>query len=152
MTQQEHSLTTLVNRSAGIDETSKAEDVLALLDTLEAFKTRLKEIDAAFKEQMIDWINANGDLVIGTKRYYVGSTKRTKPADNEALAIAAVTACEGDFAAFAEVLSANAFKPGACKHLLGDEWGQHFTVETVDDIKTGKPKKSVQMIDTKFLK
>jgi|13_taG_2_1085334.scaffolds.fasta_scaffold90657_2 hypothetical protein len=135
-----------------INDESDAANVCEALDLIDVYKRAIREADRLLKEQLIDWINANGELTIGEKRYYVGNTKKTKPVNLERLCEAAITHAEGDFGAFAEALSANAFKPGACKALLGDEWGQHFIVEVVDDVKTGKPKKDIKVIDERFTK
>lgn len=143
-------LQTLNSMVLDISDESDAEQVCEAIDRIDQAKRTMKEIDAALKESLIDWINRNGDITIGTKRYYVGTSKKTKPIDIERLCEAAITAAQGDFAAFAEALSANAFKPGACKQLLGGQWDDHFTVEVDQDVKTGKPKKSMQMIDEKF--
>lgn len=143
-------LATLDREVLEISDHSDAQDVCELIDKIDFAKRSMRELDALLKEKLIDWINANGELTIGTKRYYVGSTKKTKPVDLEKLTEAAITACQGDFSAFVEALSANAYKPGACKKILGDEWGKHFVVETIDDVKTGKPKKDVKVIDERF--
>lgn len=135
-----------------INDETDAEYVCEVIDRIDQAKRMMKELDATLKESLIDWINRNGEINIGTKRYYVGTSKKTKARDMTRLCEAAITEAGGDFDAFAEVLSANAFKPGACKALLGDKWGQHFAVEIDQDVKTGKAKKSVQVIDEKFIK
>jgi len=142
----------LNSMAIAINDESSAAQVCEAIDRIDAVKRRIKEIEVTFKDALIEWINLNGDIEIGTKRYYVGTTKKVKPRDMIRLCEAAITAAEGDFETFADSLSANAFKPGACKKLLGDQWGQHFE-ETIDeDIKTGKPKKTVQVIDERFVK
>lgn len=133
-----------------IHDESDADQVCIAIDAIDNAKRRIREIDAALKKSLIDWINRNGDITIGSKRYYVGNKKTTKPRDLERLCEAAITAAEGDFATFADSLSANAFKPGACKKLLGDAWDRHFEETIADDVKTGKPKKVINMIDERF--
>lgn len=135
-----------------INDESDAAKVCEAIDLIDHYKRAIREADKLLKEQLIDWIGRNGELTIGDKRYYVGYTKKTKPVNMERLCEAAITHAAGDFGTFAEALSANAFKPGACKALLGDEWDQHFYTETLDDVKTGKPKKDVKVIDERFTK
>lgn len=151
MTEQTE-LQALSGEVVAIHDEVEAGQVAAIIDKMDAYKRRIKEIDATLKEALIDWINANGELTLGTKRYYVGSTKKTKPVDRIKLTIALIEAVQGDFDSFDEMLSANAFKPGACKKLLGDEWGNHFEETIVEDVKTGKPKKDVKVIDERFVK
>ncbi len=129
-----------------------ADDVAELMQRIDFAKQHLRELEQQFKAALIEWINTNGDLTIGDKRYYVTTAKRTKPKDLAALTEAVMQATGGDFDKFVKTLGANAYKLGACKTVLGDEWDIHFTVEPVDDLKTGKPKKEVKCIDERFVR
>ena len=129
-----------------------AGQVCQAIDKIDAYKRAIKEIDATFKQALIEWINRNGEVTLGTKRYYVGTTTKTTARDLERLTEAAITACQGDFGRFCEALSSNAYKPGKCREILGDDWGIHFYEEVVKDVKSGKPKKDVKMIDERFVK
>lgn len=77
----------------------------------------------------------------GEKRLYIGTDKKTRnPNPTDTLA-RLLTATGGDLNAVAECLSSGAWKPGACREVLGDEWGSCFTVEEVASIETGAPKR-----------
>ena len=149
---EQGTLTKLRESILAIHNEAEADQVCKAIDKIDAYKRAIKDIDATFKEALIDWINRNGEVTLGTKRYYVGTTKKTKPRDLQRLTEAAITACQGDFAAFCEALSSNAYKPGKCREILGDDWGDHFYEEVVQDVKTGKPKKDVKVIDERFVR
>jgi len=36
--------------------------------------------------------------------------------------------------------------------ILGDQWADHFAVEEVPDVLTGKPKKEVKRVDPRYAK
>lgn len=135
-----------------------ANDLLRRLDAMtptEAgqFYANVQAVKANFRAwcghvdgALIDYINDHRtDIPIvtakGEKRLYVGIDKKTRnPNPTDTLA-RLLTATGGDLNAVAECLSSGAWKPGACREVLGDAWGDCFTVEEVASIETGAPKR-----------
>lgn len=101
---------------------------------------------------VMDWLEANGDLEIGDVRYYVGTKRRTKVRDAALALEALLELTAGDLVAIGEAMVSEPFKQGHFRGLAGDEtWEEHFRVEVDRDLKTGKPKKSLQRGDKRFL-
>lgn len=112
---------------------------------------QFNEMVAAAKEERLAALERIGEVSTPDgRRFYVGSVKRTKARDLAKLTEAVLDACGGDLEPFIESLSANAFKPGHCRSILGDRWHEHFTVEEIEDVKTGKAKKAVQLADDRY--
>ncbi len=77
-----------------------------------------------------------------------GSPQTSALATVEAL----LTATNGDFQAFCEVLSSNALKHGAARKVLPEEvYSQFFVTEVAEDLKEGGTKKKLQKFDERFL-
>lgn len=137
-----------------------AGDMLARLDAMSpeeagefysrvaALKAEFREWCQALDESMVEYVQSNGDVPIqtadGTKRLYVGVEKRTKCPDPKATLQAMFEASGGDFDAVARCLASGAWKHGACRPVLGERWGECFTVEEVVDLKTGAPKRALK--------
>jgi len=94
---------------------------------------------------MVEWIQENGDIMCGTKRYYVGKNKSTKCDDIKPTVEALHKASGGDWDMFVGCLSSNALKVGACRKILGGEvFAKHFTTTTKDTLE-------LQAVDDKYL-
>lgn len=138
---------------AGLSPDAPVEQVLDVRGRIEAATQRLREVKGMIDDAMMQWIEANGDITYGDIRYYVGVSRDKKCRDNAKAADAILTATGGDFEAFAQTLSSNAFKPGACGHVLSPEaFDECFEVIEQKDIKTGKPKKTIQRVDQRFVR
>jgi hypothetical protein len=131
-----------------------ADNVLEIYDRIKFYKSELARIHGVCEQQMIEWIKANGDLELNdTSRFYVGDEKRVKCVNVPAAVEALITACNGDFTAFCEILSSNALKHGAAKKVLPAEvFEQFFATEVVEDLKTGAAKKKLLKADERFIK
>jgi hypothetical protein len=129
------------------------EQVLAVMDTIDFIKQQATEMSALIKDRMVEWINANGDIVVGTVRYYVGTKKTTKCMDVPAAVEALLAKLGGDFGGLCELFASQPLKHGACSKVFSeDEYKTFFTVDEADELKEGKPAKTLQKIDTKFLR
>lgn len=85
------------------------------------------------------------ELSDGQTRWYIGVEKKVKPRDFRAMVGVVLDAAEGDLDRLVDVLSTSSFKPGACRELLGQErFDQAFETVVEPDLKTGKPKKTLQ--------
>lgn len=131
---------------------STPEEVGQALGRVAAFKEAAYELDRMLKGIMLEWVEHNGPQVIGETRYYAGTKKTTKCKSNPATLDAILQATGGDMESTANLLASQPFKHGACKQALGDKWGEYFEVVEEPELKEGKPTKSLQSINTRFLK
>ncbi|MCR4331803.1 MAG: hypothetical protein NUV34_03740, partial [Sulfuricaulis sp.] len=135
-----------------IPEDAPADKVAEMLDWILCLGATVRDAKKQFDEQIISWIQANGDLTIGDKRYYVGPEKTTKSIDNARTLEALLTATDGDVQAIAGLLSSQPYKHGSCRGVLGDQWDKCFIVEEKLDLKTGVAKKELLVFDPTFTK
>jgi hypothetical protein len=134
------------------------DDIALALDRISAIKARVKELESDLKERMLDKIREDGPMVIGSVKYWAGVEKTTKCRSVPAAIECALEVSGGDMERLAGVLSSNAVKHGAFRALL-DEYGQAHLFEklfeTVEQIvlkDNGKPAKTLQKADQRFLK
>lgn len=131
---------------------STVEDVLEIYMAAEMHAKAMRWLKQQVEKLMIDHINANGDIEVGPVRYYVGNTKKVKAIDNSQVLNALYEKLAGDEEQVCLCMSSNPWKPGGIKKLLDDEkkFDELFTTTTVDDLKTGKPKKGLKRIDSRY--
>jgi hypothetical protein len=138
---------------ASLSPESSQDEVLDVLQRISVAKQAIKELEAMAEESAIQWIDQNGDIVVGDVRYYVGKTKTTKCVDVRATMDAALTATGGDVDAMTELLSSGAWKHGACRKVLSpDDYERLFITTEKPDLKTDEPKRSLQRVDQRFVK
>jgi len=146
-------INSLIDEVSSLSPDAPVEQVLTVRERIDAATQRLREVKGMIDDATIAWIDANGDIEVDTVRYYVSVSKTKKCKDNRAAVEAIFEAVGGDFDAFVETLSSNALKPGACGNVLSEEvFAEHFEVIEQKDLRTGKPKKSVQKVDSRFIK
>lgn len=129
------------------------------LEQLEEWRERIaflkeftKEMSARWDSLMLANCEANGDQVIGDIRYYAGIEKKTV-CEDAAKGLETILECAGgDFGKVAEMLASNPFKHGACREVLGNRWGDVFTVVEKLELKEGKPSKKLIAINGRFVK
>jgi hypothetical protein len=127
-----------------INDTMTADQVLEVREKLLFAKAKIRELEKDMNDGLIEWMRVNGDLQISEdKRLYIGKDKRIKCNNTAATLEALLTKTGGDFDAVCDCLSSNAFKHGACRTPLGDDWDTHFDVEEIDEVK-------VKEADAKF--
>lgn len=141
----------ITDRILRINTETADGDLSSIRADLDAIKAAVRQAEAMLQVQMIEWINCNGDLMIGDIRYYVGKTTKTKCRDNAKTIEALLTAAEGDVESVASYLSSQPWKHGACRTALGEAFDECFEVTEDIDVKTGKPLKSVKSVDTSFI-
>lgn len=135
------------------------DEVLELHNKIEGFARAIRHIRSKMNARMVEWIQANSDIEVGTVRYYVGGTKKYKAKDDTLVMEALYTLFEGDQASVMACMSANPWKPGQIRKLLEAatdvqlDWDFDGLFDTVEqlDLKTGKPKRGLQKADSKFL-
>jgi len=135
-----------------LDSDVSLERMAELRFKIDFLKQFAKEADAKWNAVMLDHVEQNGEQVIGEIRYYAGVEKKTKCPD-KAKGLETILECAGgDFGAVAEMLASDPFKPGACKELLGERWGEVFEVTEKAELKEGKPSKKLMAINPKFIR
>jgi hypothetical protein len=131
-------------------ELATAEQIVTALDLVDMLKEAVDALGEQAEAAAIRYINANGDIEVGTVRYYVGTTRTTKVVDAAATCAELLDRVGGDFKEFTATLVAQPFKPNAARTVLGDSYNRFFHTKTVDDLMTGKPKRSLKRSDTRF--
>jgi hypothetical protein len=127
------------------------DGLLDVRSGIKALQAKLKEFSQEVEEALIEHISAHGDIDIGDgKRLYVGTERGYKCRDNAATFVAILGATGGDEALMAEALASGAWKPGACRKLLGSTFANHFEETVAQDLKTGSAKRIVKMHDPAF--
>ena len=135
-----------------------ADDALDNIVALHAYCARLKELAkncaAAAEAKFVEMLEAQDtDIQVGDVRYYVGTKKTTKCQDKAGTIIALLEQTSGDFGDVAECLSSQPFKHGTVKGKIDEQtFDQLFTVEEQQDLKEGKPKRGLQVVNTRFIK
>lgn len=141
-------VTDLTLREAGrtvlkINENCTVDQLVELMNTVQVFVDRAKDVGRALEDQIIEWCKVNGDLEHPNgNRYYCGTVTKTKCISVATTLKRLLALSELPLEDFCSAfLSSQPIKYGAAREPLGDEWGEHFSVEVVEDLKTGKPKK-----------
>jgi len=119
-----------------------------------------REWTKQFKSKQLDLLYAigdgekPGDIQFGSKRWYVGTTKKVKAKDDARVLETLLDETGGDMSLIcSQYMSSNAWKQGAVKALIGDErHAELFETTIEEDPKTGKPKQSVKCIDEDLMK
>lgn len=149
-------LTTAICEITDAASAERVADVrMRILSAMRAVADFRKLLDDA----LYNWIEANGDLVIGDERLYIGTEKVTKC--RNVADVLHTFLRTGGVEDIAECLSSNAWKHGAVRkrlvEMLGEEQGDAafaslFEVSEKPDVKTGVATKKVIAINTRFLK
>ena len=145
--------TALQRRIEALPTRTDAEEALDLMAQVERFKALGRQLHQQLEASLIQFIEANGDIEVGEKRWYVGTDKSYKrKADIEDAVQALLEVTGGDLQAFCALLSSGALKPAACRTVLGDRFTDLFETVVEKDLKTGAPKKAVKVFDARFAK
>jgi predicted protein tyrosine phosphatase len=150
-----------------IDDSAPIEVVADALNKVNFIREMERELRKDLTARMISYIRQNGAIQIGTKKWIAGRRKETSNKDRGhtlrslALAVAgAMPDSEGflklrmaDLDLLAtEFLSANAFRPGACKDALSEQvWGECFEIKFKDELREGKPALDLIELDERFV-
>lgn len=127
---------------ASDDEFVEAANVMA------AMTAAIKEVKERWEAAAIKHLGER-TVECGSIRWYVGKTKTTKCIDQRELLRTLLEV--GGLEVLDRCLSSGAFKHGACKEPLGEDWPKHFTVEEKPSLEEGVAKKKLQRLDVAFL-
>lgn len=131
------------------------EQLTVAMDRVEAAKEFIREIETTLKGAIKEWVERHGKpVVIGPKKWCVVDKKKEKDRNVHKTAMAVLELSGGDFQQFGDLLSSNAFKPGALKKFLAsvgqpEKFEELFEVTIEKDLE-GKAIKEVKMIDERF--
>lgn len=138
-------------RIEALPATKDTAEALDLMAQVEKFQGQARELKSQLEAALIEYIDANGPIELGERRWYVGVDKQHKRrVELEAAVGVLLEATSGDLHTFCELLSAGALKPGACRTVLGDRFDELFETVTTKDLKTGAAKRVVKMVDERF--
>ncbi len=134
----------------GTDLTTK-DDVLSALTFCKRLREIASDLSAQAEKGAMGFIEANGDIVDGEKRYYVAPNKTTKCVDLRGTMAALLTAAGGDEEVVYGCMSASAWKHGAVKKNLPPEvYEKLFETKETKGLEEGKPTKRLQTFDPEF--
>lgn len=143
---------------ARVDTDTDAEAMGDLWQRVEIAKKRMRELSTRLEAAMLEHVTANGDLTVGTLRFYAGKEKTVTCTDKAETLLNLFGTIGGHFTldkeladAVANVLAAEPFKYGEARKVLGDMFPETFRVETVPDLRTGKAKKVLKQADTRYI-
>lgn len=118
------------------------EDMRQSMAFMEQLSHAVKALRERHKAACINWIDKNGDLVDGEKRYYVGVEKATRCTDPlELLSRVLEMGVPADV--LAKCLVSQPFKPATTKELIGLSSEGLFETITKPDLLTGKPQRKL---------
>lgn len=138
---------------ASLDTTVPVSQVVDVMNAVDAYVRRAKEFKVQLEQAMIEWIKANGDIEIGTVRYYVGTEKETKCVDQREALEAFLDAAGGDLDAVSTMLASGAFKHGAARALLDEErYAKLFVTTEKSKLKEGKPDRKLIRVDSQYVR
>ena len=136
---------------------AEPESILMARDFIAMLGELLVDAKRLYEQRLIDLLadEPSAGVNIGTLRFYLGKDRITKCKDQAATLAAVLEKTCGDVGQVAECMSSNAWKPGALRDVLGDLWPTCFEVIEREEVKEGKPNKAgrtLQIVDTKFLR
>ena len=144
-------LATVSEQCRSITADMSIEQVMDIRNDLMVIEDRVREAKKSLNAALMEYIEANGPFQVGEVKYYVGEKKKTVCVDVPTCIEALLTRLGGDFGEFCKLLASQPLKPGAARGVLEKEWDQHFRVEIVKDVKTGKPVREAKAVNEKFL-
>lgn len=117
---------------SGLASRDEVVDALSFVGRLSEIARELK---AKTEAAALEWIEVNGPIENGDKRWYVGRDKVTKCRDVAGTFRAILEATGGDVDEIATCFSTGAFKPSATMKMLGAKANDLFEVTTNPDLK-----------------
>jgi hypothetical protein len=130
-------------RLAACPPAEKPEALAEAWARLRAIEEARREIKQLVDEAALEHIREHGEFEIGDLRYFEGVDRDTRDADPRMTFEGLMLATGGDLDALKECLASGAFKPGACRKVLGDDFERYFTTTVKQDVKTGRARKVI---------
>ena len=144
----------LLNVIDSLDPDTDVERTLEVDSFVKTLKDRMKFIGEEMDRKKLEMVERHkGDLQVGDMRYYVGATKKHVNLNKEDTYYRVMDLFGGDIMQVLDVMTSQPWKYGAIKTMLGEDVANElFETTTVKDVKTGKPKRTVKVVDTNFVK
>jgi hypothetical protein len=129
------------------------EHLAHVVGRLKALKARVRELDRAFNEKLLERIDDHGPVEVGEVRYYAGFERETLSRDTASTLTALFDAAGGELLVVADALCSQPFKPSVCKNLLDpDVYAHLFQTVEKKKAKEGKPVRKVLAANLQFSK
>jgi hypothetical protein len=133
---------------------TSVEVIAEVMDRVDAFGRRARQVKDALESAMIEHITATGnDVTIGDRRYYVGVDRSTKCVSNEECTDSVFSAVGWDVKQFAACLAANAFKASSVRSVLPEgEYLRLFETTEKPELREGKPSRKLKSLDVRYVR
>lgn len=148
-------LSLLRGRIEAIDADTPADDLAAVVCTVDFWDEQMKLLKAALSERKLEWLKNDGkprELVIGETRHVLVNKKKVVCPDKLGTLTALFDAAGGDMEKVADCIASAGLKHGACRTVLGDAYANHFDEIVEIDEETKKPRKQVLALNEKFIR
>lgn len=140
------SVSALAKRIALTSIQTSLDDIMSTRERLIFMASAIKALKEKMDAALIEWLEANGEIRIGSRKIFVGHKKDTKCKSLRPALEALMNECGGDWELFCSCMASDAIKHGAAKSVMGEKWSEHFEVRHKPEIK------EVVDVDEKFLK
>jgi hypothetical protein len=139
----------------GIERLATGEATQDQFLMAQEFVAKLGEVYRELKERLeaasILYVEANGPVSDGVRRYYVAPNKTVKCTNVRGACEAILEVTGGDWDALADCFSTGALKPAKSKEVLGDRAREFFETTETKDLKTGDAgAKRLQVADSRY--
>lgn len=125
--------------------------LVALQGYLAAVDKRVASMKELAREAMVAFLEESGPVQVGGVIYKAGAEPETKCTNVED-AVREILATDLDQLLSCLSAGAKTLRPATCKELMGEEFYQkHFTTTWKKDVRTGKTRKKVKVVDPKYL-
>lgn len=143
--------------SSELTTATPINEVLNVIGLFGEAKAVLAEMQKAAEEIAVEILKRDGEATIGTVRWWAGVSKTTKCKSLKAAAEMIFQASGGDWDKFVDCLSSDAIKHGAAKKLfieakMPEKYEQAFETKEKGKLESDAPKKTLQKLDSKYLK
>jgi hypothetical protein len=142
----------------GIYEQNPISEMVELHAYIGLIKKMVKQWDELAEKKFVAVLIAHGgpegpaEVNVGNLRYYVGTEKKVTPRDNADVLEALLLASNGDVSTVVEALRSDPWKPSQVRQIVGEaKHRKLFRTSFASDLRTGKPRKGLRCIDTRFL-
>jgi hypothetical protein len=145
---RETTLMAMEDRVHELDSTSSNDEVLLWLDRMSAYLAAARALREVVYQIAIAWIQENGPLIVNDEiRFGVGHQRTVRCLSVRDTLHAAINAAGGDLDAVAALLSASAWKHGACRSVFTPiEYERFFAVEVKPKLVRGHAETPLKLI------
>lgn len=145
---RETTLMAMEDRIRELDVTSANDEVLLWLDRMSAYLAAARSLREVVNQMAIAWIQENGPLIVNDEiRFGVGHQRTVRCLSVRDTLHAVLNVVGGDLDAVAALLSASAWKHGACRSVFTQsEYERFFEVEVKPKLVRGQIEMPLKLI------